>query len=242
MIWLFIYFPPNHIVNLVKPLFWISLALCLQRGSHSIRFLVSRLLGNSSCSPWCRRFEREEEQKECGIFSVPLPLFFSLSLALASLHLPGTGPWAGLGASEGSRLQPCSWEITVCRPVLDMGRPECVFLSFLIDERETSTCCSNYLCIHWLILIYALTRDWTCNLGVLGWCSNQLSYPARDKPGCFDSHLQCLWFDSCCVRFTPWNILIYHKVGLLCEIFIGAHFTVQHLEQCTEYSLSSEVH
>lgn len=148
MIWLLIYFPPNHIVNLVKPLFWISLALCLQRGSHSIRFLVSRLLGNSSCSPWCRRFEREEEQKECGIFSVPLPLFFSLSLALASLHLPGTGPWAGLGASEGSRLRPCSWEITVCRPVLDMGRPECVFLSFLIDERETSTCCSNYLCIH----------------------------------------------------------------------------------------------
>ena len=29
-------------------------------------------------------------------------------------------------------------------------------------------CCSTYLCIHWLILVCALTGDQTHNLGVLG--------------------------------------------------------------------------
>ena len=42
-------------------------------------------------------------------------------------------------------------------------------------ESETSICCSTYLFIHWLILVCALTRDWTCNLGVIGQHSNQLS-------------------------------------------------------------------
>ena len=46
-------------------------------------------------------------------------------------------------------------------------------------ERETSICSSTYLCIHWLILVCALTWDWTCNLGILGRCSNQLRYAAR---------------------------------------------------------------
>ena len=46
-------------------------------------------------------------------------------------------------------------------------------------EREASICCSTYLYIHWLILICFLTRDETCNLGVLGQYSNQLSYLAR---------------------------------------------------------------
>lgn len=45
--------------------------------------------------------------------------------------------------------------------------------------KETSICCSTHLCIHRLILVCALTGDWTHNVGVLGWCSNQLSYPAR---------------------------------------------------------------
>ena len=39
--------------------------------------------------------------------------------------------------------------------------------------------CSTYLCIDWLILLCALTRDPTCNLGVLGQYSNQPSYSAR---------------------------------------------------------------
>ena len=33
--------------------------------------------------------------------------------------------------------------------------------------------------IHSLILVCALTRDWTCNLGILGWCSNQQNYLTR---------------------------------------------------------------
>ena len=33
--------------------------------------------------------------------------------------------------------------------------------------------------IHWLILVCALTGDWTHNLGVPGWCSNQMSHPDR---------------------------------------------------------------
>ena len=35
-------------------------------------------------------------------------------------------------------------------------------------ERETSICCSTYLCIHWLILVCALTGDRTRNLGLSG--------------------------------------------------------------------------
>ena len=48
-------------------------------------------------------------------------------------------------------------------------------------EEETVICCSTYLCIHWLILVCVLTRDQTCNLGVLGCCSNQVSYTARAR-------------------------------------------------------------
>ena len=47
------------------------------------------------------------------------------------------------------------------------------------------TCCSTYLCIHWLILVHALTRDKIRILGVLGWHSNQLSYPARTSISIF---------------------------------------------------------
>ena len=48
----------------------------------------------------------------------------------------------------------------------------------LIFEKETSICCSTYLCIHWLILACALTRDRTCNLGIWEQRGNQLSYLA----------------------------------------------------------------
>ena len=48
-------------------------------------------------------------------------------------------------------------------------------------EREASSCCCIYLCIHWLLLVCALTGDWTCNIGVSGWYSNYLSYLARAK-------------------------------------------------------------
>ena len=46
-------------------------------------------------------------------------------------------------------------------------------------QKETSICCFTYWCMHWLIIVCALTRGWTHNLSISGWSSNQLSYPAR---------------------------------------------------------------
>ena len=46
-------------------------------------------------------------------------------------------------------------------------------------QRETLICCFTYLLIFWLILVCALNGDQTCNLGILGWCSNQLRYLAK---------------------------------------------------------------
>ena len=54
-----------------------------------------------------------------------------------------------------------------------------IYFSFFLErerkegERETSTCHSTYPCTHWLLLVCALTRDPTCNLGILGWHSTQ---------------------------------------------------------------------
>ena len=45
--------------------------------------------------------------------------------------------------------------------------------------RETLNCYCTYLYIHWVILLCAQTGDWTHNLGISEWCSNQLSYLAR---------------------------------------------------------------
>ena len=46
-------------------------------------------------------------------------------------------------------------------------------------KRERSIYCFIYLYIHWLNLVYTLTRDQTCNLSVLGQSSNQLSHSTR---------------------------------------------------------------
>ena len=58
---------------------------------------------------------------------------------------------------------------------------ESFFKKLFVDLRERNinslTCCPTYLFTHWLIPVCSLTRDWTGNLGVSGWCSNQLSYP-----------------------------------------------------------------
>ena len=62
-----------------------------------------------------------------------------------------------------------------------------IFLNFLIlereekreGERERLICFSTYLCIYWLLLVCALTRDRTHNLGESEQCSNQVSYLAR---------------------------------------------------------------
>ncbi|KAF6114751.1 hypothetical protein HJG60_010685 [Phyllostomus discolor] len=49
--------------------------------------------------------------------------------------------------------------------------------------REKEICCSTYLCVHWLTLVCAVTRDRTHNLGIWERCSNQLSYLARSRSG-----------------------------------------------------------
>ena len=54
-----------------------------------------------------------------------------------------------------------------------------ICLNWFERERETSVCCFTYLCTHWLLLICTCTRNQTCNLGIWGQRSNQLSYPAR---------------------------------------------------------------
>ena len=59
-------------------------------------------------------------------------------------------------------------------------------------EREKPICFSLYLCIYCLILVCALTEDWTCNLGVWGWCSNQLSCPAKTHSDFYLSYFQ--WY------------------------------------------------
>ena len=46
-------------------------------------------------------------------------------------------------------------------------------------EREILICFFTYLCIHWLLLLCALIRDWTCNLGILGRHFNEWSYLTR---------------------------------------------------------------
>ena len=54
------------------------------------------------------------------------------------------------------------------------------FLTYWFErERETSICCSTYLCIHLLILVCVQLGDGTCKLGLTGWHTTQLSYPAR---------------------------------------------------------------
>ena len=66
-----------------------------------------------------------------------------------------------------------NWNIFLCSYFVNLREREG-------GEREKSSiCCSVYWCIYWLIIVCALTGDWTHNFGILGQCSNQLSYPAR---------------------------------------------------------------
>ena len=55
----------------------------------------------------------------------------------------------------------------------------------VVGEREASICCSTYLCIHHLILVYTLTGDRTHRFSILRLHSNQLSYVARAAAATF---------------------------------------------------------
>ena len=59
-----------------------------------------------------------------------------------------------------------------------------IFYSLILERRgethtHTSICCSTYLCIYWLILVCALTRDQTHNLGISGQCSKTTELPGQ---------------------------------------------------------------
>ena len=79
-------------------------------------------------------------------------------------------PWIAFGSTEERAAL-----LVLC---LGLEFHFIIFLNLLILEREgrregeTSVRCSPYLSIHSLILVCALTRDRTCNLGIPGWCSN----------------------------------------------------------------------
>ena len=77
-------------------------------------------------------------------------------------------------------------------------------------ERETSICCSTYLCIHWLLLVRALTGDLTRNLGVSGQCSNQLSYPFTTVCLCSLAEVS-LSFRQLVNKFKCCHILFLHS-------------------------------
>ena len=74
-----------------------------------------------------------------------------------------------------------TWPLSV-RPCGPGGKASFYFLIFKLDfgerDRKTSICCSTYLCIYWLIPVWALTGDKTHSLGVWGPCSNPLRHPA----------------------------------------------------------------
>ena len=62
------------------------------------------------------------------------------------------------------------YSLTICYWVLGG------FIHLREIHRQTSICCFTYLCIHWLILVGALTRGSRCNRRL---SNAQLSYPAR---------------------------------------------------------------
>lgn len=63
---------------------------------------------------------------------------------------------------------------------LDYQRDYVIIFKIYWQERESESerFCSTYSCIHWLLLAWALTWNWTCNLAILGLPSNQLSFLA----------------------------------------------------------------
>ena len=83
------------------------------------------------------------------------------------------------------------------------------YLFIYLLGREISCC--TYLYINWLILVCALIWDRTCNLGVLGWCSDQLSY-LDGAQICFANKFPSLWIPIC---FLNGVLLIFIHLSIL---------------------------
>ena len=80
-------------------------------------------------------------------------------------------------------------------------------------ERERDFCSSTYLCIHWLLLECSLPGNQTCNFGISGQWSNQLSYPAR--PDYFSiTNILRNFFHIYVERVPTYTTIIYKRVFL----------------------------
>ena len=91
-------------------------------------------------------------------------------------------------------------------------------------EREREICCSTYLCIHWLLLVCSLTWDLTHNLGIWGWHSNCLSYPART-----DFSLSVVLTTLTNLSFCPSNLKCHTShIPNTCRISAWFHRFVYH--------------
>ena len=64
------------------------------------------------------------------------------------------------------------------------------------ERKKYQFCCSCCSCIHWLILVCALTGDWTHNPGLSGQCSKQLSHPGRAiSASCINQVWSTVWYN-----------------------------------------------
>ena len=91
-------------------------------------------------------------------------------------------------------------------------------------EKERLICCSTSLCIHWLLLVCALTRNRTSNLDLSGWRSNQMSYPDRAQ--------NCFLFTWEVPNLSWWNprgFCIGNAVALYVETFFTIFIQTKHV-------------
>lgn len=96
-----------------------------------------------------------------------------------------------------------------------------IILKFLSIDfyRETEICCSTHSCTHWLISVCVLTRDWTCNLPVLGWCSNRATQPGLVLDALY--HNEDIWFAK---SFYYEQVLIFPQNTFLAYVLIWFTF------------------
>ena len=86
-----------------------------------------------------------------------------------------------------------------CKQTVFECKIHIVFFKFFIVFRERKEEREKHqfvfpLMHFWLILVYALTRDRTCNLCMSEWCPNQLSSPARATVCFSNSETECYKF------------------------------------------------
>ena len=135
------------------------------------------------------------------------------------------------------RIQPTGWvtlitlsrahakvegeQASLCAVVSQLCQFQFPFLSFFLRnwwerreietererERERERPWFVIPLIHWLIFICAFTRGQTHNLGISGWCSNQLSYLARYANFLFIMSIERSYRHSW--LFLSWSMIVH---------------------------------